>query len=125
MEAQEVFDKVVTHLRTQGCQAFDPDNGCVYRGPNGTKCAVGCLIPDKEYTPQMEGQNVSAFVIGKFFDVSDNLSKLIKNHYDLLVELQRAHDDRRAWFKNEDGISLEIYFKTIAFKHSLIYTPPK
>lgn len=24
---------------------------CVYRGPNGNKCAAGCFIPDKDYDP--------------------------------------------------------------------------
>ena len=31
---------------------------CAYRGSNNQKCAIGVLIPDKMYTPDMEGQSV-------------------------------------------------------------------
>lgn len=29
---------------------------CGYRGDNGTMCAVGCIIPDELYTPQLESR---------------------------------------------------------------------
>ena len=29
--------------------------GCLYRSPNGTKCAIGVLIPYEEYELRMEG----------------------------------------------------------------------
>lgn len=51
MNHQEVFTKVATHLLKQGRRAlFAEKNGfrsCAYRGDNGTKCAVGCLIKDE------------------------------------------------------------------------------
>jgi len=51
--AQEVFDKVATHLLRQGKQA---SNGpaCMYLTADGLKCAAGCLIPDEEYSPNFE-----------------------------------------------------------------------
>lgn len=61
MTKQEIFDKVVNHLLTQNKQCSVEDasyaNGlkCLYRGPNGLKCAIGCLIPDELYCPEMEG----------------------------------------------------------------------
>lgn len=55
---QEIFDHVAKHLLKQGRQSRDPDTGeCRYRGPDGTMCAVGCLIPDGEYTPALEGKS--------------------------------------------------------------------
>lgn len=54
MTAQEIFDKVATHLVTQKVASFQPYRGCLYRGPNGTSCAVGCLIPDSAYSPDFE-----------------------------------------------------------------------
>ena len=54
MEAQEIYDKVKAHLLTQGERSTDMGNHCLYRGPNGLKCAVGCLIPDDLYDPLME-----------------------------------------------------------------------
>jgi hypothetical protein len=55
---QETFDRVVAHLRQQGCKSISPDGVCMYRGPNGTKCAAGCLIPDTKYSSSMENSTV-------------------------------------------------------------------
>jgi hypothetical protein len=65
MNAQEIFDKVVTHLRTQGKQAKNTSDDCVYRRPNGLMCAVGCLIPDELYDPALEGATVADFFYDK------------------------------------------------------------
>lgn len=39
MTRQEVFDKVVAHLRAQGRKAVNERGDCVYHAPDGTKCA--------------------------------------------------------------------------------------
>jgi len=57
---QSVFDKVATHLLTQNCKSVE-DGACLYRAPNGMKCAIGALIPDELYDPVFEGQAVFAF----------------------------------------------------------------
>jgi len=58
---QGTLNTIYNHLLKQGCPStISVPNGsytfasCRYRGPNGTKCAIGCLIPDSEYVPQME-----------------------------------------------------------------------
>lgn len=58
---RETFEKVKAHLLAQGKQAkHDGADGapawCCYRVP-GTdlKCAIGCLIPDDVYSPDIEG----------------------------------------------------------------------
>lgn len=58
---QEVFDRVVKHLLTQNKVSFASKNGdskngdiCAYRGAGGLMCAVGCLIPDNLYKPEMD-----------------------------------------------------------------------
>lgn len=53
--SQTAFDAALAHLRKQGCRSFlhyhdahgDEMAGCRYRGPNGTMCAIGALIPDE------------------------------------------------------------------------------
>lgn len=57
MTHQEIFNRVATHLLRQGAKSMDGDI-CRYRGPNGLKCAVGCLIDDAHYTPDIEGIGV-------------------------------------------------------------------
>lgn len=50
---QETFDIVARFLLNQKEKST---NGklCLYRGPNGTKCAAGCLIPDDKYFSELE-----------------------------------------------------------------------
>ncbi len=43
MTIDELFDKVVSHCNTQGAQAYDKLEGCVYKDSEGRKCAIGAL----------------------------------------------------------------------------------
>jgi hypothetical protein len=49
MTKQQLFDKVATHLLTQNRKATDGKEACLYRGPGGTMCAVGCLMTNAQY----------------------------------------------------------------------------
>lgn len=105
MNKKQVFDAVVKHLFAQGKQATGRDGMCKYRGPKGTKCAVGVLIPDDEYGRWMEGQNV-AHLLSKWegrkgFTPTDAY-KLIQKHEGLLRELQAVHDSVLAWRSEYD-----------------------
>ena len=47
--AQEIFDTVYHHFITnKQPRSTNTFGGCQYRGPNGTKCAVGVLLTDDE-----------------------------------------------------------------------------
>lgn len=48
---QEIVDKAMSHIFEQGARALALDRGpidgfCMYRAPDGRKCAIGALIPD-------------------------------------------------------------------------------
>lgn len=70
LNRQLVFDTVTSHLLRQGKvstktrPSFDIINGtknvdyCAYRGDDGTKCALGCLISDESYNEHLEGKTV-------------------------------------------------------------------
>lgn len=71
---------------------------CRYRGDNGTKCAVGHLIPDDKYSPSFEGHPC---VDGPVADL------LVSLGYDpdFCDELRNVHDNSPAerwseWFGN-------------------------
>jgi hypothetical protein len=99
MNTQEIFDKVACHLLTQNAKAevSEPTlvgsvTTCRYRVPDGKRCAVGCLITDSFYAPELEGalfvskhmvQNAVARSIGR---------ELWSQEYALLSELQSVHD---------------------------------
>ena len=42
---QAAFNKVARHLLRQNAKSTNKDGECLYRGPNGLRCAVGALIP--------------------------------------------------------------------------------
>lgn len=59
MTPEEVVSKVATRLY-DGYGPADVRDGvsnlrCMYRTPYGKSCAVGCLIPDDVYDPNIEG----------------------------------------------------------------------
>lgn len=98
MTSQEVFDKVVVHLRKQGRQAVK-DGCCLYRSPEGLKCAVGCLIEDAEYSPAFERKILCDLIQYLRYleslegtDRSALLNRLVMNE-PLLERLQSVHDD--------------------------------
>lgn len=85
MNKQEIFDKVYMELLKQKVPSMH--NGrCLYRGPNGTKCAIGHLIPDELYDEIFN--RVSLLY----------LPQKVKNHIgieedpDFFGSLQGAHD---------------------------------
>lgn len=61
MNKQEIFNTVRDHLLKQNARSESNYanvvgcTDCAYRGANGLKCAVGVLIKDEHYTPEIEG----------------------------------------------------------------------
>lgn len=113
---QEMFDRVVTHLRAQGRRSQIQIHGrsaCAYRGADGTKCAIGVLIPDALYRSTIEGDPVALLPSRIRAAIGANTEE---NEH-LAVALQYVHDSRipDSW---------EYYFKCIARDMNLRYTMP-
>lgn len=93
MEAQEIFDKVYEHLRSQNKKAVNSSSNtgfyCKYRSKDGLKCAVGCLIDDEDYDSMMEGIPASQLLTE--FAWKPSINRIASNPA-LLEELQRVHD---------------------------------
>lgn len=90
MTNQEIFDIVARHLLKQGAKSEDTET-CLYRGPNGLKCAVGVLIPDAYYLPAMEGRGVDTFM--DRFHEAGKASGITHESLPLLRKLQACHDE--------------------------------
>lgn len=107
MNKKEIFYKVAKHLMKQGRRS-KKGTECVYLASDGAKCAVGCLIPRKLYTPAIEG-------CGILHDgVVLILEKLgIKKYQKFLGELQRLHDDEMVqdWPMRLTEIAKEHHWK--------------
>lgn len=107
MTEQEVFNRVAVHLLSQKKRSEDKF-GCLYRSPEGLKCAIGCLIPDEKYSPSMERNLVDRL----------DLSLIGLSDIDLwfLESLQSIHDqydpthwlNELSYFAQDWGISEEI-----------------
>lgn len=120
MTAQEIFDKIVSHLRAQGVKSIEFGGGpdllqpgevrCLYRGPLGTKCAVGCLISDEVYDEDMEDFNILEVI------ATTPMLKHLMPHHQFLVALQTIHD-------SDDVVDWERRFQWLAVKHGLVYPP--
>lgn len=85
---QEVFDIVSKHLLKQkvksAAKIHPVKNMCKYRGPNGLKCAAGILIPDEEYTQDMDVHGDWLILVRK---------ELVENKFgDEITDLQEIHD---------------------------------
>lgn len=98
MTKQTLFTRVVRHLRTQGRPAkqreilacyygLEYDYYRLYDEESGTvlKCAIGCLIPNKRYTPELEGRLVSTAMVRE-------AAGLAKTHLRLAARLMEIHD---------------------------------
>lgn len=96
MNRQEIYNTVKEHLLKQGRKSaettddpFTPD-ACKYRGPDGTKCAIGVLIPDELYSPDMEGRGIRR--LAQYTDLRAYLNMLDAATDNLLYDLQTVHD---------------------------------
>lgn len=101
---QEVFDYIANHLLAQNSRSIDPKTKvCLYRGPEGKKCAAGVLFDDSEYNPDYEGVVWIALHIDK---------KFTSKHSALIQELQNMHD-------NTPAANWAFDLKQIAYKYNL------
>ena len=112
---QEIFDEVVAHLRKQGCRSMRSYDGtgtlkCAYRGAEGTRCAIGCLIPDDRYDESLEGDNAEDPTVREAAGISSGDTLLA-------IRLQNIHD-------GADPESWESSFSKVAADFELTYTPP-
>ena len=57
MTRQEIFDTVARHLLAQNKKSLNGAT-CVYRDGYGLSCAIGCLIADQHYTPNIESHTL-------------------------------------------------------------------
>lgn len=100
MGLQEMLDKATQNIITQGCQSLC-ENGCAYRGDNGTKCAVGHLISDEQIIKYniKEGAAVHCLCSDLFEELAPNgKPELVMNFLKELQEARDSFDERKGDF---------------------------
>jgi hypothetical protein len=98
---QQIFDQVARAIIAQGKPSVD-NTQCLYRAPDGCKCAAGHLIPDDEYDPDMENIQASWVAgrppedaVGVVYDrpISTTLQKIVdETSIEFVNRLQSCHD---------------------------------
>lgn len=125
MNKQEIFDKVLSHMRTQKVRS-GVDGACVYYNPDtGNKCAIGALIPTELYDPIFDDLDANFFTgVHKNEHVQEALLKVgIELNHDMikfLCSLQIVHDS----MKDTWGDTEEEEMRYIASKNTLVYLAP-
>lgn len=103
---QTALNIVWRHLRKQNEKCM-VDDSCAYRGPGGTACAIGAMIPDDLYDPCIEGVGAKCFINPHLLNIESQLNRERKPFLakinalfsptvtaEFLDGLQRIHDRR-------------------------------
>jgi hypothetical protein len=61
LTARDIYERVSNHLLTQRAVSEDENGSCRLRSGNGRKCAIGSLIADELYRPEIEGIGISYY----------------------------------------------------------------
>jgi hypothetical protein len=87
MTNQELFNINWQWFVVEGHAQSSGSGKCLYRGPNGTKCAIGCALPDELWDEAINSDAYSSLMtqeaIRDFFSDVD---------VEVAVGLQAAHD---------------------------------
>ena len=102
---QEIFDICAVHLLTQNEKAFGYTEGlsyeCNYRYGK-LKCAIGALIPDDKYTPNLEGKAV-------YDDTVRIAANIGSGDLSFADKLQIIHDNGAPeyWYRDLQNLAVE------------------
>lgn len=120
---QKWFNQVLRHMRKQGKKSVDVGGNCLYRGPDGLKCAIGALLPDELLRSRTEGLDVYSLLTG----LRSSLVRRRRAHLGVtnvgdisfLGDLQGDLHD----CLTRDLCLLEPHARGLAKTHNLKYTP--
>lgn len=92
MDRQVVYDIIRDHLMTQQkhsrAESKIGSSLCAYRGHGGTMCAIGVLIPDSVYHPDLEGEGIGLLPR----KVQRAIGATTGGDINFLADLQLIHD---------------------------------
>lgn len=100
---QELFNNAWNGFVKQGWSiAYKIMTGCMYRGPNKTRCAIGWSIPDEFYRRRMEGKPAICPEVVTAANIDPE-------EFEFVRELQQTHDRvaLHQFHTSADGIDLD------------------
>ncbi|ANS05321.1 hypothetical protein [uncultured Mediterranean phage] len=105
---QQTFNKIGKHLLTQ-LEVASSGTMCRYRADYGLMCAAGAIIPDDEYTEEMEGNAVNHI----------HSPTLRKHDLFTVTRLQEIHDNALGLDDDDLHIHWSAELFTYACDHRL------
>ena len=108
LDPQEVFDREWDWFIIQNQPFGNGYVSCKFRGTNGSRCAIGLLIPDEDYKESLESTPLNHFAADFGWGV-----KILP----LLVSLMSAHDD--CSLELDAKVMLAKRFRNIAIEFCL------
>lgn len=125
--AQDAFNRAVAGLKAQGWKRSGEARGpyvpteddemsfqCKYRGPDGTKCAVGHLIPDHLYEETIENMSVM-LMFEERPEIAEHIGAHSYGQELFLSKLQAAHD----CYVSEDPAQMREMLRKVAEEFGL------
>ena len=118
---QGMFNKVWEHFVTNRAPLSMnvEEDLCMYRGPKGTRCAVGVCIPDDLYNYGMEGQKI-ATVMDKFPEIEELFEDI---GFVFLTDLQHCHDHSSPLIAGDSARSIPDLLHAFAINYELSCPP--
>jgi hypothetical protein len=94
---REIYDYVMDFLRKQGRQSLMRERTSgrlvsAYRGEDGCKCAVGCLIKDEFYRQMFEGHFFGKNLVAGAVMASFGIKEFPSSQHRMIQCLQHVHD---------------------------------
>lgn len=123
---QECYEKIRAHFSAKGAEyGYDEyECNCVYRGSDGQKCAVGCLITDELYDRSFENFNLKGLSEPdtKVDELKrEDLFEYLPLDISFLNVVQQTHDDCalsgktiHTFIKRLDNLARANHLKVIA-----------
>lgn len=117
LDLQEAYVTMVTHMRQQGRPSLAAGDWCAYRGRDGTKCAIGAIIPDSAYNPSFENDPID--LVAARLGADEHARNFLGNAQRML------HDDPTRAMSGGDSFmaGVEIGARRLADLYGLTYTP--
>ena len=113
---QAIFDKIVNHLLSQNKRSvrhhsYDAQQ-CAYRGNDGLKCAIGCLIEDDNYSSELESLSVNTYAV-KYALIKSGINTESHTLMSMLGFCQNMHDSNPpdTWMNSLKSVAEQFNLK--------------
>lgn len=113
---QQVFDRCVSGVLAQGRPGRDGDGDCVILSDEGHRCAIGFALTADELPVLRENKlTMSTATDADLWELFPVFAK----HWQLLLDLQRAHDDASSTTNQTTGFQRLYYGKRFTKRFKL------